>query len=60
MNATPANQMDSAEVIGHFINNTEVADDNRPQPVTNPATGTISKHVAMASKTRWELPARQS
>jgi malonate-semialdehyde dehydrogenase (acetylating)/methylmalonate-semialdehyde dehydrogenase len=36
--------------IGHFINGTDVADDNRPAPVYNPATGELTKHVAMASK----------
>jgi len=50
MNATPANKVDAAEMVGHFINNTDVADDNRPQPVSNPATGEVTRHVAMASK----------
>jgi malonate-semialdehyde dehydrogenase (acetylating)/methylmalonate-semialdehyde dehydrogenase len=36
--------------IGHFINGIDVADDNRPAPVYNPATGELTKHVAMASK----------
>lgn len=36
--------------IGHFINGNDVADDNRPAPVYNPATGELTKHVAMASK----------
>jgi malonate-semialdehyde dehydrogenase (acetylating)/methylmalonate-semialdehyde dehydrogenase len=36
--------------IGHFINGADVADDNRPAPVYNPATGELTKHVAMASK----------
>ena len=39
MNATPAKNVDTAEVVGHFINGQDVADDNRPLPVTNPATG---------------------
>jgi len=50
MNATPAKNVDAAEVVGHFINNADVADDNRPEPVTNPATGEVTRHVAMASK----------
>ena len=50
MNATPANKVDTAEIVGHFINNADVADDNRPQPITNPATGRVTRHVAMASK----------
>ena len=40
--------------IGHFINGTDVADENRPAPVYNPATGRCSKQVAMASKTTVE------
>lgn len=50
MNATPAKKIDSAVVLGHFINGQEVADDNRPLPVTNPATGEVTKHVALASE----------
>ena len=50
MNATPAKSIDAAQVVGHFINGEGVADDNRPIPVTNPATGETTKHVAMASK----------
>ncbi len=54
MNATPASDIDTAKVLGHFINGREVADDNRPLPITNPATGQIVRHVAMASKTTVE------
>ena len=50
MNATPAQNIDSAAIVGHYINGREVADDNRPAPVMNPATGEVSKHVAMASR----------
>jgi malonate-semialdehyde dehydrogenase (acetylating)/methylmalonate-semialdehyde dehydrogenase len=50
MNARPASKVDAANVVGHFINGMDVADDNRPEPITNPATGEISRHVAMASK----------
>ncbi len=50
MNATPASDIDTAETVGHFINNADVADDNRPLPVTNPATGKTVRHVAMASQ----------
>ena len=50
MNARPASKIDAANVVGHFINGSDVADDNRPEPVTNPATGKIARHVAMASK----------
>ena len=50
MNARPASKIDIANVVGHFINGADVADDNRPEPVTNPATGQVTRHVAMASK----------
>ena len=50
MSARPAEQVDTANVVGHFINGELVADDNRPAPVTNPATGQVSRHVAMASQ----------
>ena len=50
MNARPAENIDSANTVGHFINGADVADDNRPLPITNPATGEITKHVAMASR----------
>jgi malonate-semialdehyde dehydrogenase (acetylating)/methylmalonate-semialdehyde dehydrogenase len=41
-------------VTGHFINGADVADDNRPLPVTNPATGQVIRHVAMASRSTVE------
>jgi len=41
---------DAGLIVGHFINGADVADDNRPLPVMNPATGEVSKQVAMASK----------
>ncbi len=50
MNATPAKNIDPAKVVGHFINGETVDDDARTLPVTNPATGAITKHVAMASQ----------
>ena len=50
MNATPASDIDAAGVLGHFINGREVPDDNRPLPITNPATGEVVRHVAMASQ----------
>ncbi|MDH3338605.1 MAG: CoA-acylating methylmalonate-semialdehyde dehydrogenase [Gammaproteobacteria bacterium] len=54
MNARPAENVDTANIVGHFIAGRDVADDNRPLPVTNPATGQITKHVAMASKSTVE------
>ena len=39
---------------GHWINGAAVADNNRPAEVFNPATGMVSKHVALASKTTVE------
>ena len=50
MSARPAEDVDTAGIVGHFINGESVADTNRTQPVTNPATGTVTRHVAMASK----------
>ncbi len=49
MNARPASTLEPETVLGHFIAGADVADDNRPLPVTNPATGQVTKHVAMAS-----------
>ena len=49
MNATAATELDASRVLGHFIDGRRTSDDNRPQPVSNPATGAISGHVAMAS-----------
>ncbi len=49
MNARPASQVETSETVGHFINGRKVADDNRPCPVTNPATGKVTRHVAMAT-----------
>ncbi len=54
MNARPAENVDTANIVGHFIAGRDVADDNRPLPVTNPATGQITKQVAMASKSTVE------
>ena len=36
MNATPAQNLDAADIVGHYINGAYVHDDNRPAPVTNP------------------------
>ena len=49
MSANPAASIDTARVLGHFINGVDVADTNRPAPVNDPATGAITKYVAMAS-----------
>jgi malonate-semialdehyde dehydrogenase (acetylating)/methylmalonate-semialdehyde dehydrogenase len=43
-----------SNTLGHFINGLDVADDNRPEPIYNPATGELTKRVAMASKTTVE------
>jgi len=40
-----------SRILGHYIGGAEVADDNRPAPVHNPATGQVTKQVAMASRT---------
>ncbi|MEJ2171990.1 MAG: CoA-acylating methylmalonate-semialdehyde dehydrogenase [Woeseiaceae bacterium] len=54
MNARPAENIDTANIVGHFINGADIADANRPIPVTNPATGEVTRHVAMARKTTVE------
>ena len=50
MNARPAESIDAANIVGHFIDGVDVVDTNRPAPITNPATGEVSKYVAMASR----------
>jgi len=50
MNAIPAAKIDASTLLGHFIDGQIVADDNRPLPITNPATGEVTKHVAMAAE----------
>jgi malonate-semialdehyde dehydrogenase (acetylating)/methylmalonate-semialdehyde dehydrogenase len=50
MSARPAQNIDMAKVVGHFVNGQDVADSNRPEPVMNPATGEVTRHVAMASR----------
>ena len=50
MSTEPSKLADVNMIVGHFINGTDVADDNRPLPVMNPATGEVSRYVAMASK----------
>lgn len=42
------------QVLGHYINGKRVSDSNRPGPVYNPATGIVSRHVAMAGKSTVE------
>ncbi|MDJ0941605.1 MAG: CoA-acylating methylmalonate-semialdehyde dehydrogenase [Woeseiaceae bacterium] len=54
MNATPADNLDADETLGHFINGAAVADGGRSLPVTNPATGQVVRHVALAAKSTVE------
>ena len=54
MSAQPEQSTDSARIVGHFINGVDVSDENRSQAITNPATGKVSKHVALASRTTVE------
>ncbi len=54
MNARPAENIGTASVVGHYINGADITDSDRTQPVTNPATGEITKHVAMASRSTVE------
>ncbi len=37
-------------IVGHLIGGQAIADIGRTQPVFNPATGAVSRHVALASK----------
>jgi len=55
MNARPAKNVDAESTVGHFINGADVTDDGRSLAITNPATGQVSRHVAMASKSTVEL-----
>jgi len=50
MSEIPASNVDACPVVGHFINGRAVDDDHRPLPVMNPATGRVSKRVAMATR----------
>ncbi|HNP35467.1 MAG TPA: CoA-acylating methylmalonate-semialdehyde dehydrogenase [Woeseiaceae bacterium] len=50
MNAIPAEKLNASNTLGHFIAGDDVADSNRSMPVSNPATGKVVRHVAMASK----------
>ncbi|MEO1245334.1 MAG: CoA-acylating methylmalonate-semialdehyde dehydrogenase [Pseudomonadota bacterium] len=54
MSAHPAEQSRADTVVGHFIDGREVADTNRPEPVTNPATGQVTRRVAMAAQSTVE------
>ena len=54
MNARPAEDIGTASIVGHYINGADITDSDRTQPVTNPATGEITKHVAMASRSTVE------
>ncbi len=49
MNIAENVNIETGTVLGHFINGEVLDDSNRPQPVTNPATGEVSREVAMAS-----------
>jgi len=50
MNARPAEKMLAGDVVGHWINGKLVSDQGRTQAVCNPATGAVSRQVAMASR----------
>jgi malonate-semialdehyde dehydrogenase (acetylating)/methylmalonate-semialdehyde dehydrogenase len=52
--SSPQPEIDTSTIVGHFINGRSVADDRQPLPVTNPATGAIPRHVAMASRSTVE------
>lgn len=50
MSAKSAEQMTGKEVIGHYINGANNADAERLAPISNPATGSVTRHVAMAGQ----------
>jgi len=50
MTAQLATRPERREFVGHYINGEDVADSGRSEPVTNPATGAVARHVAMASE----------
>ena len=50
MNATAAEDISTTATVGHFINGEYIEDNGRTQPVTNPATGAVTKQVAMATR----------
>ena len=54
MNARAAEDISTTSIVGHFINGSDVADNGRTQAVTNPATGEITKQVALASRSTVE------
>ena len=49
MSATAPKSDSNTETLGHFIDGQLVSDNGRSQPVFNPATGAIARHVALAS-----------
>lgn len=46
--------MSSQNTVGHFINGKDIDDQSRTAPITNPATGAVTRQVALASKTTVE------
>lgn len=54
MPAIPAERLETTNTLGHFINGKDFAEENRTLPITNPATGRVSRNVACASKTTVE------
>ena len=47
MNIAENVNIETGTVVGHFINGEVIDDSNRPQPVTNPATGEVSREVCL-------------
>ncbi|MEJ2045124.1 MAG: CoA-acylating methylmalonate-semialdehyde dehydrogenase [Reinekea sp.] len=41
-------------IVGHLINGQTITESERSQPVYNPSTGEVSRHVALASRTTVE------
>ena len=50
MNATPAFRLETTGTLGHYIGGRLVPGGKATLPVHNPATGRITRHVALASR----------
>jgi malonate-semialdehyde dehydrogenase (acetylating)/methylmalonate-semialdehyde dehydrogenase len=48
--ATTAAPASRTKTLGHFINGRSRTDDNRTSAITDPATGEVTRHVALASR----------
>ena len=54
MNIEATAGIEAVETVGHCINGAKVADHGRSPDLFHPATGTVTRQVAPASKGRWD------